>query len=171
MSTPRSTKQVAIREDEATRSRFKRIHCRISIGDCLQAVRPVNRRCNTSVEAFDCGQEISGINVLRTENLAPVQIIELEIVRERPVSTEPTKCGLPHVAMGVNHPRHEDTIRCVDLYCAIRHDELSSHSRNAVGYNEDIASLYHPKRRVNGQHRGVAEHHRTTWCKAITVCC
>src|SRR2546421_1040701 len=160
---PGSAEQVAVSEDEPTRNRFKRVDCRIGVFDRLQAMRPVDRCGDASVYGLNRGQEIAGINILRTEDLAPVQVVELEIVREGPVGTEPTECCLPHVAVRVNPARHENAVGRVDLYRAIRYDELSSNSRDAVVDDEGIAALDHPKRWVDGQHGGVTEYHRASW--------
>src|SRR6266567_3222140 len=47
-----------------------RIDCRIGVFDRLQAMRPVYRRGDSGVYGLDRSQEIPGINILGTEDLA-----------------------------------------------------------------------------------------------------
>src|SRR5438552_14877574 len=157
---PGSAEQVAVGEDEPARDRFERIYRRVGVFDGLQAVRPVNCCGDAGVYGLDRRQEVAGINILGTEDLAPVQVVELEVVREGPVSAEPTEGRLPHVAVRVNHARHENAPARVDLRRAIRHSELPPDFSDAVVNNEDIAALDHAKRGVNGQHGGVTKYHR-----------
>src|SRR6266699_1203263 len=123
---PGSAEQVAVGEDEPARDRFERIY------------------------RLDRRQEVAGINILGTEDLAPVQVVELEVVREGPVGAEPTERRLPHVAVRVDHARHENTAARVDLHRAIRRGELPPDFSDAAVNDEDVAALNRPKRRVNG---------------------
>src|SRR5205085_804402 len=149
---PGSAKQIAVREDEPAWNRFERIDRRIGVFDGLQAMRPVNRCGDSSVYGLNRRQEVAGINIFGTENLAPVEVVELEVVREGPVSAEPTERRLPHMTVGVNHTWHENTPAGVDLQRAIRRSELPPDFSDAVVNDQDITALDHAKRGVNGQH-------------------
>src|SRR5579884_278122 len=140
---PGGAEQVAVSQDKATWNCLKCIHCSICICNGLQAMRPVHGRRDSCIDGLNGGKEIPGKDVLGPEDLAPVQIIELEIVCERPVSPKSAQGRLPHMAVCVNHTRHENTIACIDLYCIIRSSELVPDSCNAIGDNEDIAALDH----------------------------
>src|SRR6266702_1151280 len=138
---PGSAEQVAVSEDEPARHRFERIHRCIGVFDGLQAVRPVNRCGNAGVYGLHRRQEVAGINIFGTEDLAPVQVVELEVVSEGPVGAEPTEGCLPHMAVRVNHTWHENTPAGVDLHRAIRHSELPPDFSDAVVNDEDITTL------------------------------
>ena len=125
-------------------------------------MRPVNRGGNSGVYGLNRRQEVAGINIFGTENLAPVQVVELEVVREGPVGAEPTERRLPHMTVRVNHARHENAASRVDLRRAIRHSKLPPDFSNAVVNDEDIAALDHAKGGVNGQHGGVTKYHRAS---------
>src|SRR6266702_2237136 len=159
---PGSAKQIAVSEDKPAWNRFERIHRRIGVINRLQAMRPVNRCGDSGIYSLNRRQEVASINIFRTENLAPVQVVELEVVREGPVGTEPTECCLPHVAVRVNHAWHENAVGRVDLHRALRYGELPSNCSDAVVDHEDIAALDHSKRWVNGQHSGVTKYHRAS---------
>src|SRR5438874_7036431 len=159
---PGSTEQVAVSEDEPARNRFKRINRCIGVFDRLQAMRPVNRCGDSGVYGLNRRQEVAGINIFGTENLAPVQVVELEVVREGPVGAEPTERRLPHMTVRVDHARHENAASRVDLRRAIRHSELPPDFSNTVVNDEDIAALDHAKGGVNGQHGGVTKYHRAS---------
>ena len=157
---PGSAKQIAVSEDEPAWNRFERIHRCIGVINRLQAMRPVNRCGDSGIYGLNRRQEVAGINIFGTENLAPVQVVELEVVREGPVGAEPTERRLPQMTVCVNHARHENAASRVDLRRAIRHSELPPDFSNAVVNDEDIAALDHAKRGVNGQHGGVTKYHR-----------
>src|SRR6266699_1977248 len=157
---PGSAEQVAVSEDESAWNRFERIHRCIGVINCLQAMRPVNRCGDAGVYGLNRRQEVAGINIFGTENLAPVQVVELEVVREGPVGAEPTERRLPHMTVRVNHAWHENAAARVDLRRALWYDELLSNCHDAVVDDEDIAALDNPKRWVNGQYSGVTKYHR-----------
>ena len=108
-------------------------------------MRPVNSCGDAGVYSLNRRQEVAGINIFGTENLAPVQVVELEVVREGPVGAEPTERRLPHMTVRVNHARHENAASRVDLHRAIRHSELPRDFSDAVVNDEDITALDHPK--------------------------
>ena len=87
---PGRAKQVAVREDEPARDCFKGIDRSICMRYRLQAVRPVHGCRDASIHGLKRGQQIASINILRAKDFAPVEIVELEIVCERPVGAEPT---------------------------------------------------------------------------------
>src|SRR5437764_4241341 len=159
---PGSAEQVAVGEDEPAWDRFERIHRCIGVINCLQAMRPVNRGGNSGVYGLNRRQEVAGINIFGTANLAPVEVVELEVVGEGPVSAEPTERCLPHMTVRVNHTWHENTPAGVDLQRAIRRSELPPDFSNAVVNDQDITALDHAKRGVNGQHGGVTKYHRAS---------
>src|SRR5207248_4087416 len=142
---PGSAKQIAVSENEPAWNRFERIHRRIGVINRLQAMRPVNRCGDSGVYGLNRRQEVAGINIFGTEDLAPVQVVELEVVSEGPVGAEPTEGCLPHMAVRVNHTWHENTPAGVDLHRAIRHSELPPDFSDAVVNDEDITTLDHPK--------------------------
>src|SRR5205085_12401568 len=159
---PGSAKQIAVGENESAWNRFERIRRGVGIINCLQAMRPVDRCGDSGVYGLNRRQEVAGINIFGTENLAPVQVVELEVVGEGPVGAEPTEGCLPHMAVRVNHTWHENTPAGVDLHRAIRRIELPPDFSDAVVNDEDIAALDHAKRGVNGQHVGVTKYHRAS---------
>src|SRR5205814_1873866 len=105
---------------------------------------------------------VSGINILSSENLAPVYVVEHEIVCEGPIGTKPTESCLPHVAVCINHARHENTARSVDLHRALWYDKLPTNLSDMIVNDKNIAALDHSKRGINGQHGGVTKYHRTS---------
>src|SRR6266699_1528840 len=143
---PGSAKQIAVSEDEPAWNRFERIHRRIGVINRLQAMRPVNRSGDSGIYGLNRRQEVAGINIFGTENLAPVQVVELEVVREGPVGAEPTERRLPHMAVCVNHAWHENAVGRADLHRALRYGELLSNFSDAVADDEDIAALDRSKR-------------------------
>src|SRR5579883_3591259 len=159
---PGSAQQVAIRENEPARHRLKRIDCRVCILNRLQTVRPVNGCGDSSVYSLDCGEQVSGVNIFTPEDIAPVQVVELKIVCEGPVGSIAAQRCLPHMAVCVNHPWHENTTGCVNLHRAIRRCQLASNSRDALVFNEDIAMFDHARRGVNGQHGSVTKYDGAT---------
>src|SRR5258708_17548513 len=142
---PGSAEQIAVSEDEPTWDRFERIDRRVGVINRLQAMRPVNRCGDSGIYGLNRRQEVAGINIFGTENLAPVQVVELEIVLDGPVGAEPTERRLPHMTVRVNHARHENATGRVDLHRAFRRSELPPDVSNTVVNDEDIAALDHAK--------------------------
>src|SRR3712207_7243883 len=52
------------------------IHRGLGVLDRLQAVRPVDGRGDPGVERLDGGEEVAGVDVLRAEDLSPLQVEE-----------------------------------------------------------------------------------------------
>ena len=61
----------------------------------------------------------------------------------------------------VNQTRHENAPTGINLYGAIRCDELSSNCRNVIVNNKDIPVLDHPERWINSQDGGVTKYYGT----------
>src|SRR5579871_5285566 len=138
---PGSAEQVAISEDESARNSLKRIHCRVGIFHRLQAVRPVNRCGDPGIHGLKRAQQISSIDILGAEVLAPVQIVKLEVVRERPICAKPAQRRLPHMAMGIDHTGHQNAAARVDLHRSIWRSKLASDGSNAFVDDENIPML------------------------------
>jgi hypothetical protein len=134
-------------------------------------VRPVNRRRDAGINGFNRRKQIPGVDVFGAEDLAPVEVIELEVICQCPVGSVAAQRCLPHVAMGIDHARHQDAASRVDLDSIIGHGEMLTNLRDAVISDENIAAGDDAARWVNGQDSGVAEHHGTVtgevfdgWC-------
>ena len=155
---PRPLLEVAVGEHEAAGHRLQRVDGGVGVVDGLQPVRPVDGRGHARVERLDGREEVAGVDVLGAEDLPPLQVEEDEVLGQRPVGAVAAQRGLPHVPVRVDHPRHDDAARGVDLERASgrlqpgpdRGDLLADHEH--VRVVEDVVGVVH------GQHGAAAQH-------------
>lgn len=154
---PRRAQEVAVGEDEAARHGPQCLDGRVPVFGSAQSVRPVHRRGHARVERLDGRQQIARVDVLGAEDLAPVQVVEDEVLGQRPVRAEPAQRRLPHVPVCVDHARHQDAAG------GVHHDRvLGCRQRvpdplDALPAHQDVSALQQADRGIHGQHGGVAE--------------
>jgi hypothetical protein len=91
------------------------------------------------------------VHVLRAEDLAPLEVVPDEVLRQRPVGAVAAHRRLPHVAMGVDHAGHHDAVRRVDLDGAIRHGEARADGGNSVADDQHVVAGEHAVGGVDGE--------------------
>ena len=156
---PRSTEVVAIPQHEPAGDLTERLKRRLAVLGRAKAVRPVERRRHTGVDRLEGREEIARVDVFGAEDLSPLQVVEDEVLGERPVPAVPAQRRLPHVAMRVDEARGEDAAGGIDLESAFRHLELLADGLDPVADNEHVGAL-EDARGVDRDHRGVPEGER-----------
>src|SRR5918994_1375182 len=106
--------------------------------DHLQAVRPVDGGGHTGLDRLEPRKQVARVDVLRAEDLAPLEVVEDEVLGERPVGAVAAQRGLPHVPVGVDHARHHDAAARVDLGGALGYFETRTDGLDAVADDEDV---------------------------------
>ena len=151
---------VAVGEDEPARHRLQRVHRGVGVLDGLQPVRPVHRGGDAGVDRLDGGEQVAGVDVLRAEVLAVLQVVPDEVLGQRPVGAVAAHRGLPHVPVGVDHPGHHDATGRVDLHRALGHVEAgptaairSSGDRTSAPVSTVLASSMASTVRAAQHHR------------------
>src|SRR6185312_3691925 len=86
---PRARVYVAVGEDEPAGYRFERVRRGLGVVGGAQAVRPVHGGGHAGVDRLDRGEQVARVDVLRAEDLAPVQVVVDEVLGERPVCAVP----------------------------------------------------------------------------------
>jgi hypothetical protein len=157
---PRRLLEVAVGEHEAAGDGLQRVDGRLRVVDRLQPVRPVDGRRHAGVERLDRRQEVARVDVLRAEDLPPLQVEEDEVLRQRPVGAVPAQRGLPHMAVRVDHAGHDDAAGGVDLERVIRHLQAGADARDPVADDQDVRVAVDVVGIVHGQHGAAAQHHR-----------
>ena len=157
---PRALLDVPVGEHEAAGDRLQRVDGRVGVVDGLQPVRPVDGRRHAGVERLDRRQQVARVDVLRAEDLAPLEVEEDEVLRQRPVGAVAAQRGLPHVPVGVDHPRHHDAVRGVDLVRALRRLEARADPGDPVVDHEDVGVVQDVVGVVHRQHRAPAQDDR-----------
>jgi hypothetical protein len=120
-------------------------------------MRPVEGRGDAGVHRLQGAEQVARVDVLGAEHLAVLQVVEDEVLAERPVAAVAAQRRLPHVAVGVDHARHQDAAGSVDLDRALGHLQAGSDAGDRVVDDEDVGVLEHAVR-LDGDHDGVAEH-------------
>ena len=157
---PRALLDVAVGEHEAAGDRLQRVDGRVGVVDGLQPVRPVDGRRHAGVERLDRRQQVARVDVLRAEDLAPLEVEEDEVLRQRPVGAVAAQRGLPHVPVRVDHPRHHDAARGVDLVRPLRRLEARADAGDPVVDHEDVGVVQDVVGVVHRQHRAPAQDDR-----------
>ena len=121
---PRPGLDVAVGEDEPARHLLEGVDGGVGVLGGLQPVRPVDGRGHTGVERLDRREQVAGVDVLRAERLAVLEVVPDEVLREGPVGAVAAHRGLPHVPVGVDHARHDDAAGGVDLGGALGHRQV-----------------------------------------------
>ena len=160
---PRAGLDVAVGEHEPARDGLERVERSLRVVDRLQVVRPVDRRRHTGVERLDRGQLVARGDVLRAEELAVVEVVPDEVLREGPVCAVAADRGLPHVPVGVDHAGHHDAAGRVDLGRAVRDVERRADGRDPLAFDEDVRVAKHGPGWGHGQHGAVPEDDRCSW--------
>ena len=136
--------------------------------DRLQPVRPVHGGGDTRVDRLDGRQQIASVDVLRAEELAPLEIVPDEVLGERPVRAVTAHHGLPHVAMRVDHPGHDDAAGGVDLGGAFGDLEADADAGDALAEHEDVAAAEDSMPVVHREHGAVAQDDRSAGQEAVS---
>ena len=98
-----------------------------------------------------------------------LEVVPDEVLGQGPVGAVATHRRLPHVPVGVDHARHDDPAVRIDLEGVVGGGEPVAHLRDAVPDDEDVPAGEHRVCVVHREHRGVPEHHRTTWCHLVVT--
>ena len=138
---PRRAEVVAVREHEPPGDLAQRLHRGGAVLGIPQPVRPVEGRGDPGVDRLEGAQQVARVDVLRTEDLAPLQVVEDEVLAECPVSAVAAQRGLPHVPVAVDEPRGQDAAARVDLEGALRHLERRADGLDRLAAHEDVAAL------------------------------
>ena len=157
---PRALLDVAVGEHEAAGDRLQRVDGGVGMVDGLQPVRPVDGGGHARVERLDRRQQVAGVDVLGAEDLPPLQVEEHEVLGQRPVGAVPAQRGLPHVPVGVDHPRNHDAVRGVDLVRGVRRVQSGPDRGDLVADHEHVRVVQDLVVVVHGQHRAAAQHDR-----------
>ena len=157
---PRPGLDVAVGEHEPARHRAQRVHRGVGVLGGLQPVRPVDRGRHAGVERLDAGEHVAGVDVLRPEGLAVLEVVPDEVLGQRPVGAVAAHRGLPHVPVGVDHARHHDAAGRVDLQGAVRHGQAGSDRLDPLADDEHVGADRTLRLVVHRQHGAAAEHHR-----------
>jgi hypothetical protein len=64
------------------------------------------------------------------------------------------------VPVRVDHPRHHDAARGINLHGVVGRGERMAHGLDLLADDQHIPVLDHFAGRIDGQHRGAAEDHR-----------
>ena len=163
---PGATEVVAVAEHETARDLGEGLQRRLGVVRRPQRVRPVERRRDARVDRLECAEQVARVDVLGAEDLPVLQVVEDEVLAERPVAAVATKGGLPHVAVGVDHAGHQDAGARVDLDGAFRHRQVLAHRGDGVAGDQHVTVEEHA-RRVDGDHDAVAEHDRSAWSEVL----
>ena len=135
---PRALLDVPVGEHEAAGDRLQRVDGGVGVVDGLQPVRPVDGGGHARVDRLDRRQQVARGDVLRAEDLAPLEVEEDEVLGQRPVGAVAAQRGLPHVPVGVDHARHDDAVGGVDLLRALRRLEARADAGDLVVDDEDV---------------------------------
>ncbi len=127
----------------------------------LEAVRPVDGRRDTRVERLGRAEQVARVDVLRPEDLAPLQVVPDEVLGQRPVGAVAAHRRLPHVPVGVDHAGHHDAAGRVDLDGPLGHRQRGADGGDPVPDHEHVVVGEHIVRGVHGEHRAAPEHDRS----------
>ena len=155
---PRTGLDVAVGQDEPAGNLRQRIDRRLGVLGRLQTVRPVHRCRHAGVDRLDRGQQVTGVDVLRPEYLAPLQVVPDEVLGQRPVGAVAAHRGLPHVPVRVDHAGHHDAAAGVDLRRALRDRQPGPDRGDLVAGHQDVGSGQDRVRVVHGENGPVAQH-------------
>jgi hypothetical protein len=98
----------------------------------LETVRPVDSRGDARFQRLDRRQQVPRVDVLRAEDLSPLEVEPGEVLGEAPVGAVAAQSRLPHVPVRVNHARHDDAVARVDLEGAVGGLEVLSDPGDAL---------------------------------------
>ena len=118
---PRALLDVPVGQHEPPAHLLQGVGGGVGVLGRLQPVRPVHRGRHPGVDRLDGRQQVPGVDVLRAELLAPVQVVPDEVLGQGPVGPVRPHGGLPHVPVRVDHARHDDAAGRVDLRGAVGH--------------------------------------------------
>ena len=166
---PGSLLEVAIGQHEPTGYGLQRIHGRIRVLDSLQAMRPIDRRRHAGVERFDRRQQIAGEDVLRTEDFAPLQVVPDEVLGQGPVCAVAAHDRLPHMAVRIDHARHDDSAAGVNFRCRVGDAQVRTDLGDALALHQDVRVAQDAVPVVHGQHGAVAQDNGPAALKLIVV--
>ena len=165
---PGAPEVVAVAEHETARDLVERLQRGLGEVRRPQRVGPVERRGHAGVDRFECAEQVARVDVLGAEDLTVLQVVEDEVLAERPVAAVATQGGLPHVTVGVDHAGHEDAGARVDLDRPLRDGEVLAHRGDRVVRDQDVAAEDHAGG-VDRDHDAVAEHDRSARNEVLGV--
>ena len=127
----------------------------------MQVVRPVHRGGHACLEGFPGGDQVARVDVLGAELPAMLQVVPDEVLGEGPVRAVGAHRRLPHVPVGVDHPRHHDAAARVDFRRTLRYVKVRPHRGDPVAGHQHVRADQDRVRVVHGEHRAAAQHNRT----------
>ena len=157
---PRALLDVPVGQHEPPARLLQGVGGGVGVLGRLQPVRPVHRGRHAGVDRLDGRQQVPGVDVLRAELLAPVQVVPDEVLGQGPVGPVGPHGRLPHVPVGVDHARHDDAAGRVDLRGAVGHLQVRADRRDPLPGDQHIGVGQDPVPVVHGEHRRVAENQR-----------
>ena len=157
---PRAGLDVAVGQHEPARHRLQRVDRGVGVVDRLQAVRPVDGGGDAGLQRLPRREHVAGVDVLGAERLAVLEVVPDEVLRQRPVRAVRPHRGLPHVPVGVDHPRHHDAAGRVDLPRAVGDVEARADRLDPVADDQDVAGRVDRVAVVHGQHGAAAQDDR-----------
>ena len=164
---PRRSLDVPVAQDKTSGNRLEGVDCRVRVLNRLKPVRPVDGGRDPRVDGLDGREQIAGEDILRAKVLAMLEVVPHEVLRQRPVRAVRAHRRLPHVAVGVDHARHDNAASRVDrkrvVGCLDVRADLLDHAPN----NEHVALLQDAVRVIHGQDQPIAEHDGTTMFKRL----
>lgn len=143
---------VAVGQDEAAGHGPQGVHGGVGVVHGLQAVRPVDDGGHARVEGLHRGEPVAGVDVLGAELPAVFQVVPDEVLGEGPVGAVAAHRGLPHVAVRVDHARHHDAARGVDLHRPVGDRQSRTDRRDPVVHDEHVGVREDLALTVDGQH-------------------
>ncbi len=165
---PGAPEVVAVAEHETAWNLVEGLQRRLGVLRRPQRMRPVERCRDSGVDRLECAEQVARVDVLGAEDLPVLQVVEDEVLAERPVAAVAAQGGLPHVAVGVDHAGHQDAAACVDLDGALRHRQGLAHRGDGVARDQHVAVEDHAGG-VDCDHDAVAEHDRPARSEVLGV--
>ena len=157
---PRAGLDVAVGQDEPPGHRAQRVDGGLGVVGGMQVVRPVHRGGHACLEGLPGRDEVARADVLGAELPAVFQVVPDEVLGQRPVRAVGAHRRLPHMPVGVDHPRHHDAAARVDLERALRRRQARPHRGDPVAGHQHVRIGEDRVGVVHGEHRAAAQHHR-----------
>ena len=157
---PGALEDVAVGEHEPARDLLERVDRRLRVIGRPQPVRPVHAGGHAGVDRLDGREQVARVHVLGPEDLAPGEVVVDEVLGEGPVGAVAAHRRLPHVPVRVDHARHHDAARGVDLRGAGGDLEARSDRGDPLADDQHVGVVEDRVRVVHRQHGRVPEHDR-----------
>jgi hypothetical protein len=165
---PGASEVVAVPEHETAGDLAEGLQRRLGVVRRSQRVRPVERRRDSGVDRLERAQQVARVDVFGAEDVSVRQVVEDEVLAERPVAAVAAQSGLPHVAVGVDHAGHQDAAARIDLDGVLRHRQGLAHRGDGVTGDQHVAAE-DDAGSVDGDHDAVAEYDRPARSEVLGV--